>query len=105
MLLAQVDIKNELQPAKNTDFQTLGGVISAFLPKILLVAGIIFFIMTVLAGVGMIAGAGSSDAQSKEKARSFLTYSIIGLVIIFTSYWIVQIISFTTFNSLKNLLK
>ena len=105
MLLAQVDIKNEFQPAKNTDFQTLGGVISAFLPKILLVAGIIFFIMTVVAGVGVIAGAGREDPHAQERAKAFFTNALIGLVIIFTSYWIVQLISFMTYRSLNKLIQ
>ncbi|OGF98732.1 hypothetical protein A3D78_07280 [Candidatus Gottesmanbacteria bacterium RIFCSPHIGHO2_02_FULL_39_14] len=103
MQLAQVNIIQDYPPGRIADFQTLGGLISSFLPKILIVAGIIFFILTVAAGVAVISGAGSGNPQNQEKARSFLTYSVIGLVIIFASYWIVQLISFITFGSLKNL--
>lgn len=104
-LLAQVDISKEYAPAKIAQFQTLGGFISSFLPKILIFAGVIFFLLTVIAGVGVIAGAGGGDAQSKEKARSFFTYALIGLTIIFASYWIVQLISFVTFNSLGGIIQ
>ena len=105
MQLAQVDISKVYPPAQTTDFQTLGGVGSSFLPKILIIAGVIFFFLTVIAGIGVIAGAGSSDAQAQEKAKSFLTYAAIGMVIIFASYWIVQIISFVTFNSLGKIVQ
>ena len=103
MKLASVDIGKDYPPAKIAAFKTLGGFISSFLPKALLFAGIIFFLLTVAAGVMVIAGAGSADAHNQERAKSFLTNAIIGLVIIFTSYWIVQIISFITFGSLKGL--
>lgn len=105
MELAQVNISENYQPAKILEFQTLGGFISSFLPKILIIAGVIFFFLTVIAGFGVVAGAGSGDAHRQEKAKSFLTYMVIGFVIIFTSYWIVQLISFVTFNSLGGLVK
>lgn len=104
MELAQVSIETLYPPAKITDFQTLGGFVSSFLPKVLIFAGIIFFFLTVISGLGVIAGAGSQDAHAKEKSKSYFTYALIGLGIIFTSYWIVQIISFVTFNSLKGLI-
>lgn len=100
-----VNIKDFYLPAQKTDFQTIGGAVSVFLPKILILAGIIFFFLTVIAGVGVITGAGTDDAQNKEKAKNFLTYAVIGFVIIFASYWIVQLISFVTFNSLKGLVQ
>src|SRR3989344_1962926 len=99
MQLALVDISKEYAPAKITEFQTLGGFISSFLPKVLIIAGVIFFFLIVLAGFGVISGAGGGDPHAQEKAKGFLTYAVIGFVIIFTSYWIVQLISFATFNS------
>lgn len=105
MQLAQVNITENYAPAKIAEFQTLGGFVSSFLPKVLILAGVIFFFLVVFAGVGVIAGAGSSDAHAKEKSKSFLTYAVIGFVIIFASYWIVQLISFMTFNSLGGLVK
>lgn len=105
MLLADVKIEDFYPPAKNGQFQTLGGFISSFLPKVLIFAGVIFFFLIVIAGLGVITRAGSEDAHGQEQAKSFLTNALIGFVIIFASYWIVQIISFVTFNSLGNLIK
>ena len=105
MQLAQVDIGKVYQPALKTSYRTLGELISTFLPKILIFAGVIFFLMTVVAGLGVIAGAGQEDPQAKERAKAFFTNALIGLVIIFTSYWVVQLISFMTYNSLRKLIQ
>jgi len=105
MELAQVDIKKVFPPAQKASYATLGELISTFLPKILIFAGVIFFLMTVVAGVGVIAGAGREDPHAQEKAKSFFTNALIGLLIIFTAYWIVQLISFVTYNSLSKLIQ
>ena len=99
MKLAQVDIGQDYAPAKN--FTTLGDLVSSFLPNFLLLAGVLFFVLIVIAGIGVVAGAGSDNPHAQEKAKAFLTYAVIGLVLIFASYWIVQIISYITFDSLK----
>lgn len=79
---------------------TLAGLISFFYPRALLLAGIIFFILIVLAGFSFIAAAGSDDPQTKEKWKRILTYGVIGLVIIFGAFWILQIINVITAGSL-----
>ena len=88
-----------------TEFQSLGGMVSYLLPKALIAGGVIFFILIVIAGVGMIAGAGSEDAQAKEKAKNFLTYAVLGLIIMFAAYWILQIINYLTQNALGDVFK
>lgn len=102
--LAQVNIGSTFPPAKIGSFQTLSGVVSFFLPKILILGGVIFFILIIVAGVGVLGSAGSSDAHAQEKARGFLTYSIIGLIIMFSAYWILQIINYLTQGALSGLL-
>ena len=101
-LLTAVDI-GSAWPIKETRFQTLGGFVSYLLPNVLLVGGIIFFILVVTAGIGVVAGAGGGDAHSQEKAKSFLTYAVVGLIIMFGAYWILQIINYITRGSLGGL--
>jgi uncharacterized membrane protein len=84
-------------------FATLGGLVSHLLPTILMFGALIFFVMIIIAGMGMIVGAGSDDAHAKEKAKNFLTYSVIGLIIMFAAYWILQIVNRVTGNALNNL--
>src|SRR3989338_4807073 len=100
--LAQEDLndRNVWQFADPQFPQTLGGFISYLLPKILLAGGI-FFLLTVIAGFGVVRSAGSGDAHSSEQARNFLTYAVIGLIIMLGAFGILQVINFLTFGSLS----
>jgi len=100
-----VDIR-EIWPLayKNNDkFQTLGGIVSFFLPKFLLLGGVVFFILIILAGVGLVAGAGSGDAHATESRKNVITYAVVGLILMFGSYWILQIINYLTGGALKDM--
>ena len=88
----------------NEKFRTLGGIVSFFLPKILLLGGIVFFILIIIAGVGLIAGGGAGDAHATESRKNIITYAVVGLIIMFGAYWILQIINFITGGMLKDIL-
>jgi hypothetical protein len=97
-----VDLKNDWPLAPQ--FDNLGSLISKLFPIALLVAGIIFFGLIIIAGFNLMSGAGNDDAHAKEKWRQVLTSGAIGLLIIFASYFILQVINFLTNGSLKGLL-
>lgn len=110
MIRTQVDIctvwplcPDPATPGKG-GFATLGDLVTAFLPLALLLGGIIFFGLVVYAGFSMITGAGSGDAQAQEKWKQILTKGIIGLIIIFGAFWVLQIINFITGGALKDLI-
>ena len=86
-----------------TEFKTLGDLVSRLLPIALILGGIVFFVMVIFAGFGILSGAGSEDAAAKAKWHQILTYGAVGLIIMFSAYWIVQIISYVTGNSLGGL--
>lgn len=71
-------------------FDSLGGIISAFLPYILTIAGLILFGMLVFGGFTMLAGA--ADKESQEKGKKMITSALVGFFIIFLAYWIAQIL-------------
>lgn len=101
---AGVDIGQIFEPAKH--FTSFAAIISYIYPKVLIIGGIIFFILVIIAGFGMISGAGSDDPQSKDQAKNFLTYAVIGMLIMFGAYWILQILSFVlTSGKSTNLLE
>ncbi|MBS3075968.1 hypothetical protein J4429_05955 [Candidatus Pacearchaeota archaeon] len=53
-------------------------------------------------GFGIIKSAGSGDAQSLEKGSKALTFAILGFVLIFSSFFIIQLIeTITGINILK----
>lgn len=74
-------------------FSNLTSLVSNLYTIAIFAAGLIFFILIIFAGIKMIMSAGSSDPHNKEQAQKFLTYSVLGLIIIFTAYWIMIIIN------------
>ncbi len=103
MLLADsgIDISKEW---KLTQFSSLGSIPTKLLPIALVVGGVIFFIMVIFSGFSILAGAGSDDAAVKAKWHQILTYGMVGLVIMFGAFWILQIINFITQGALNGLL-
>ncbi len=69
---------------------SLGSIVTSFLPYLLTIAGLILFGMLVAGGFTMLAGA--ADKESQEKGKQQITSAVIGFVIIFLAYWIAQIL-------------
>ncbi|MBI3955476.1 hypothetical protein HY338_03460 [Candidatus Gottesmanbacteria bacterium] len=87
----------------NSRFDTLGSFVSFLLPILLLLAGIIFFVLVIAAGFTFLQNAGSEDAHALDKWKQILTYGVIGLIIIFGAYWVLQIINLVTYGSFQSL--
>lgn len=71
-------------------FINLGDVVSALLPYVYVIAGLILFGFLVIGGFGLLTSAGNPD--SVKKAQSKITSALIGFIIIFLSYWLAQIL-------------
>lgn len=65
-------------------------IISSLITLVLVVAGIAFFFMLVIGGVRWIVSGG--DKGATEAARSQITAALVGLVIVFSAWAIIQII-------------
>lgn len=68
----------------------IAGVLSALLPYIFTLAGLVLFIMLIMGGFGMLTSAGSPDKM--KAAQGKITSAIIGFVIIFIAYWLMRIL-------------
>lgn len=88
---ADVVIGDNFSPAK--DFPTIGSLINVLLRNVLTIAGVIAFVIVVIAGLNVISHAGSGDAQQLEKDQKAFTGAIVGLVLIFGAFFIIQLIS------------
>jgi len=102
--LARIYIGNEfrLGPAPGsgissiTAYQTPAGFISAVLPNVYTVLGIILLLVLIIGGFSFIAGASKDNQELIEKGKKTISAALTGFLIIFTSYWIIQIIETIT---------
>lgn len=104
MLLAQgggVDINQVWQLRQ---FSSLKILTERLLPIALTLGGIVFFIMAVVAGFNILSGAGSDDPKAISKWQQTLFSAIIGLILMFVAFWILQIINFVTGGALNSLI-
>lgn len=81
---------NEENQIGKGNIKSLGDLISALIPYIFGISGIILLLMIVMSGFQMLTSAG--DPKAMESAQKRLTGALIGFIIIFMAYWIVQFI-------------
>lgn len=75
-------------------FQSVGTLISSWLPNIYILGGIIVLISIIASGLMWIGNAG--DVKKVEEAQKILNFAIMGFIFLFATYWIVQIIQVLT---------
>ena len=69
---------------------TIGGIVSGFIRLILVIASLVFFFVLVFGGITWIASGG--DKAKTEEARNRITAALVGLVIVFSAWAIIQLI-------------
>ena len=92
-MIAQLDFEKIRQSAGISSSgypTTVGDIIGTALKFIFPAAGILLLIYLVLGGFSLMTSAG--DPKAIQAAKGRITSAIIGFVIIFASYWIVQIV-------------
>ncbi len=72
--------------------KTIGDLVSLGIGIAFVVAGIILLVSFIIAGIGLISGAGQNNPEKLEKGKQALTSTVIGFVVVFTAYWIVRLI-------------
>jgi hypothetical protein len=68
----------------------IGSIISALIPIVFSIAGLLLFGMLIMGGFGLLTSAG--DPKKVESAKNRLTGAIVGFLIIFLAYWLIQIL-------------
>ncbi len=88
----------ELQKLSDTykQFDTFGALVTVIVRNAFVLAGVISFLILVFGGFSVIMGAGAGDTKQLEKGRQAIIGALAGLIIVVTSYWIVQIIERVT---------
>jgi len=93
------DTKGDSVGAKYT---SVGPLISSFLKNSLVIAGVILLGLILFGGVGMITSAGSGDSKKAEQSQKTITSAVIGFLIVFCAYFIIQIIETITGLNILN---
>ena len=75
-------------------FQSVGALISNWLPNIYILGGILVLILIIASGLMWIGNAG--NIKKIEEAQKILTFAIMGFIFLFASYWIIQIVQVLT---------
>ena len=70
-------------------FQNIGQIISNAIPIILALAGVGLLLMILSAGFTLLTSGG--DTKKLETGKQRLTYAVIGFIIVFAAWWLVQI--------------
>lgn len=99
-LLAQVSIGPNLNNGQGGSvgqtYTSFGPLINAILKNSLTIAGIIFLALLIFGGINMIASAGSGDSKKSAQSKQTITSALIGFAIVFSAYFIIQIITVIT---------
>lgn len=105
-LLAKISIGPNLNNGNGGSigqtYTSFGPLINAILKNSLIVAGIIFLALLIFGGISMIASAGSNDSKKAAQSKQAITSAIIGFVIVFSAYFIIQIIEVITGLNILN---
>jgi len=103
-MLAQVNIDSTFFNGQGNgglnQLTGVGSLVSRIIQLSFVVAGIILIVLFLMGGIGIIASAGSDNPQGVEKGKQAMTSAIIGFVVVFVAYWIVQLIAAITGTTL-----
>ena len=76
--------------AVSTKFPNLGSVVSAALPYVYVIAGLIMLLMIISGGISLMTAAG--DPAASKAGYGKIQAGIVGFIIIFAAYFVAQIV-------------
>ncbi len=84
----------------SSQYSSVSVFFNNILPNIYVASGVIIFFMILIGGFTILSNAG--DTHKIQDGQKTITSAIIGLVVVFGSYWIIQIIQVLTGISIIN---
>jgi hypothetical protein len=103
---AQVNISDQFKFFNNQGiasiFPDLGSLISVLLFNAYVLAGIVFFLLLLFGGIGIIMGSSGGNPEQTAKGGKAVAAALGGFLIIFLSYWIIRIIEVITGMNIFN---
>jgi branched-subunit amino acid transport protein AzlD len=71
-------------------YESFSSFLSSLLPNVYIIAGVILLFLTIGSGFAIMNS--TNDPQKKSQGSKALTAAIVGFLILFSSYWLIQII-------------
>ena len=90
----ELKLQNNISIKDANEFQSVGTLISAWLPNVYILGGILVLILIIASGFMWITNAG--DIKKIEESQKIQTFAIMGFIFLFASYWIIQIVQILT---------
>lgn len=88
------NFQKEITGGSKPWFNNLGEIINATIPFLFGIAGLILLLYLLWGGFMLMTSQG--DAKGVEAAKTKITHAVIGFVIIFIGYWLVQLLGLIT---------
>jgi hypothetical protein len=73
-------------------YDTPGKIVNLVVNNLFVLAGIVIFFLIIMAGLSYI----KDTEKGKEEAKNLATGAVIGFIVMFSAYWIVQIVQRVT---------
>ncbi len=89
-----VNLGDPLVFSPATSFPTFGDFVGIVIKNAFVVAGLLSFIILILGGFRLIVAGG--DTKKLDQARGAVSGAVTGLILVVSSYWIVQIVEAIT---------
>ncbi len=93
-----VDLKETpwgTNPLGNT-FPNLSVLVNLILNNALTIASVLLLVLLIFGGISLILGAGASDPKKTQQGQKTVTSALIGFLVVFLAYFIIQIIEVVT---------
>lgn len=91
-----VDLGNCLQLSSGVPikavFNSPAALVNLIVKNVFVLAGVVIFFMIIYAGFKFI----QAGTKGKEEAQKILTAAVVGGIVMFSAYWIVQIVQVLT---------
>lgn len=77
-----------------SEYTSANTLLNNIVPNVFIAAGIVIFFMVLFGGYKIITG--GSDSHQIDEGKKVISSAIMGLIVMFASYWIIQIIQVLT---------
>jgi len=72
------------------NLSSTGAILTSLMDYVFVIAGILLLFMIIASGYTLMTSAGNPEAMAKGKSR--LTAALVGFLLVFAAFWILQII-------------